>query len=81
MTTAAKYIETLIEEKDLDLDATFSVDGPSGWNLMSYRVVTEAIASAPAHEQEGIAHTLRRIDFANGDVCHFFRHLAKALAA
>lgn len=40
----------------------------------------EAMFSAPAHEQAAIKTTLVKIDFRNGDILHFFRHLAGAIA-
>ena len=38
------------------------------------------IENAPAREQDGIKTMLVRIDFANGDVMDYFKHLAGALA-
>lgn len=43
-------------------------------------VVVEAIAQTGPSERKKIEDTIRKIDFANGDVNHFFAHLAKALA-
>jgi len=78
---SVRYLETFFAEKDLDLDATFEVTGPSGtWNLIPYGVVVEHIMIASPAEQQKIAGILRRIDFANGDVLHFLRHLGEAIA-
>ncbi len=75
------YFETLISEKSAhDLDDSFEVEGPSGANWMTYQNVVDAIASAPKSEQTAIRNNLIRIDFANGDVFHYFRHLAQAIA-
>lgn len=74
------WLETFIEEKNIDLEQTFEVEGPSGTNTMSYGVIKEHMEIAPAHEQEQIKNVLVKIDFQNGDVCHFFRHLGKAIA-
>ena len=42
--------------------------------------VIAAIKAAPKSEQAVIKTNLVRIDFLNGDVMHFFDHLAGALA-
>ena len=79
MTATEKYLETFFEEKDIP-ETTFVVDGPSGPNHIPNEVVIENIMIAPDHEQKKIADTLRKIDFYNGDVNDFLKHLAGALA-
>ena len=74
------WLNTFIDEKGIDTEQGFEVEGPSGANWMTYGIVIEAIKQAPANEQAGIKATIVKIDFANGDVCHFFRHLAQAIA-
>lgn len=74
------WLNTFIEEKNLNLDASFEVEGASGTNFFTYDVIVEAIQNAPANEQASIKNTIVAIDFKNGDVLHFFRHLGKALA-
>ena len=73
------FFRTFFEEKQIDLDARFEIDGPSGANSFSYGVVIDHIMIAPSHEQSQIELVLRRIDFANGDVRGYLRHLAGAL--
>jgi hypothetical protein len=73
------WLKTLIEEKGIQ-DREFSVEGESGTNLIPLMVVAEHILIAPKTEQKRIKSTLVQIDFRNGDVCHFFNHLAKAIA-
>jgi len=76
-----KYLETLISEKSAhDIDDMFEVEGPSGTNWMAYQNVVDAIAAAPKAEQTAIRNMLVRIDFANGDVFDYLRHLAQAIA-
>jgi len=75
-----QWLDTLIQEKNINLDEQFEVEGPSGANLMQYYNVVEAIKSTTADEQGGIKNVLVRIDFANGDVKRYFRHLAQAIA-
>ena len=71
---------TFIEEKNLDLDGTFEVEGESGTNFFTYQVIADHIFVANSKEQKQIKDILVKIDFANGDVLHFFRHLGQALA-
>lgn len=79
--TTAEYFEAFFDEKDLPLDDRFEVEGPVwGTNSMTYRVVVDAIKTTSGDEADAIANMLRRIDFANGDVLHFLRHLAQGLA-
>lgn len=75
------WLNTFIEEKGIDLEDSFEVNTKSGQtHFMSYEVVVEFIKIAPKHEQEQIKKVLVMIDFKNGDVKHFFRHLALGLA-
>ena len=68
-------------EKGLDIEYVFEVEGPEwGTNYIPLENVLEAIEHAPAHEQAAIKNTLVRIDFANGDLMGYFKHLAGALA-
>lgn len=78
--TFTKWLDTFTAEKGLDTEQVFVVPGPSGDNHMPLGCVLEAIKQAPAHEQRWIKDMLVRIDFRNGDVCHYFRHLAQAIA-
>lgn len=78
--TFTKWLDTLVSEKNLDTDQMFLVAGPSGENHIPLAIVLDAIKSAPAHEQAGIKNMLVKIDFRNGDVCHYFKHLAQAIA-
>lgn len=74
------WIDTLNSEKGIDMHDRFDVDGPSGTNNMDYTTVVEAIKQAPKHERDGIKNMLVRIDFANGDITDYYRHLAQAIA-
>lgn len=75
-----KYLETLLEEKNINLETSLEVRGQSGINFMSIENVVDAIVAAPRSEQTKIKNILVQIDFKNGDVLHFIKHLAKALA-
>jgi len=76
------YLETLIEEKGLDLHATIiEVEGEEwGLNIIELGAVVDYImASGPANQAK-VKDTLVKIDVMNGDVMHFFKFLAKFMA-
>ena len=75
-----QWLDTLIEEKEINTEEQFQVQGQSGTNFMCYENVIEAIKSTSSNEQAGIKSVLVKIDFANGDIKHYFRHLAQAIA-
>lgn len=74
------WLDTFLAEKGVELDETIEVEGPSGTNWMPVGVLVEFMKSAPAREQAQIKDTLVMIDFKNGDVRHFLKHLAAAVA-
>lgn len=78
--TFNKWLETFVTEKGLDREERFEVTGASGVNSIPLGCIVDAMKSAPAHEQAAIKSMVVRIDFRNGDVRHYFRHLAQALA-
>lgn len=74
-----KYLKTFFEEKDLPFQEWELVSEAGETHIISNEVVIEAVLNAPEHEQAGIADVIRKIDFQNGDVNHFLKHLAGAL--
>lgn len=78
--TFTKWLDTFITEKGLDLEQAFTVKGKSGDNFIPLGCVIDAIKSAPAREQSAIKDMVVKIDFRNGNVCHYFAHLAQAIA-
>ena len=75
-----KWIDTFVFEKGIDLEEGFEVEGACGTNYMQYGNVIVAIKSTLANEQKKIKSMLIIIDFQNGDVKHYLRHLAKEIA-
>ena len=75
------YLNNLISEKaNISMSTPIEVEGASGTNFMNVGVIVEHILIAPKSEQEAIKNVLVKIDFNNGDILDFFKHLAKALA-
>lgn len=74
------YLRTFFEEKQLPFQAWEITADDGEIHFIDTDVVKETIfnAAAPA-EIKTIADTIRRIDFANGDVNHFLKHLAKGM--
>ncbi len=78
--TFEKWLDTFVAEKGIDLEATFQFDNDNGFNIMPYGVVIEAIKTTTGIERAAIKTMIVKIDFANGDVLDFFRHLGRGLA-
>ena len=75
-----RWLNTLVDEKGIDRDQILEVEGASGINLMPLSYVLDEIKWAPKHEQKSIQTRLVKIDFVNGDIVDYFKHLAQALA-
>lgn len=73
------WLDTFLEEKQLPYES-WEIEADSGLHLIDTEVVVESIKNAPIQEQEKIKNVIVKIDFANGNVNHFFKHLAGALA-
>lgn len=74
-----KYLRDFFSEKDIP-ETTFEVEGPEFINMIPNTVVVSHMTGMGEEEAKKVENTLRKIDFANGDVNHFLAHLAKALA-
>jgi len=74
------WIDTFICEKGISPETILTAEGRSGLNYIPVGSLVAAIKNAPKHERDAIKTTIAKIDFANGDVLHFFRHLAVAIA-
>ena len=77
--TFKEWFQTFLEEKDLPIVSWEIKDLNGVSNFIDSDVVIEAIYGAPSHEQAQIKDTIVKIDFANGNVNHFFKHLATGL--
>ena len=75
-----KYLTTFFAEKDVP-ERGFEIDTDDGFHIIPNVVVLEHIAITSKGEKDAIASVIRKIDFANGDVNDFLRHLAGAIAA
>ena len=74
----ATYLELFFEEKEIRYES-WEIEAKDETHFIDTDYVIESIKAAPAQEQDQIANTLRKIDFANGNVNHFLKFLAEAL--
>jgi hypothetical protein len=74
-----KYLETLIEEKGFDLDTELEVEGHIG--LTCEMLIDFICTPDMAAYHKSIRDTLVKIDFHNGDVFHYLKHLAAGMVA
>ena len=82
MTNFAKWIDTFLDEKNIDLGHTFQIETPGQfWNthLIPVECVVEAAKNVSPDEQLVIKHMLVRLDFYNQPVLPYLEHLATAL--
>jgi hypothetical protein len=75
-----KWLDTFIKEKDLPMEEVFSIDKNGTCNIMSYKTIYEHILITGENEQQKIKEMIIKIDFLNGDVLKYFRHLGNAIA-
>lgn len=69
------YLETLITEKGISLEAEIKIDGHFG---LTWQMLVDFIAEAKDYHNE-IKTMLVKIDFLNGDVFHYLNHLANGM--
>lgn len=74
------WLDNFVGDKNIDPEQYFEIEGVSGVNLMCYQNVIDGMKGTSTDEQRQIAHMLCKIDMLGGDVQHYLRHLAKAIA-
>lgn len=74
------WLNTFLDEKGIDRDRVFQLEGDWGTNLIPVEVVIEHMLIAPVYEQEALRNMIVKIDFNNGDVYEYLMHLAQAIA-
>ena len=74
-----QYLASFFEEKKIPYKIFEIIDKSNTVHFIDTDVVIESIHSAPKTEQTQIANVIRRIDFKNGDICHFLKFLAHGL--
>ena len=81
MASFNRWIDTFLDEKGIDGEEVLEVEAPDGTeNCIPVGCLVDAFKGTTAAEQRAIKSTLVKIDFVNGDVRHYLRHLARAIA-
>ena len=73
------WLDTFIEEKGIALDDIFTIEENGEQHIFEIGNIVENIKATTPKEQAEIKDMIVRIDFHNGDVIDYFKHLAKAL--
>ena len=81
MSTFNNWFQIFLDEKNLPYASWEIQDETGTTNFIDNDVVIETIKNTSTTEQSKIKDILVKIDFHNGDVNHFFRHLAKGLVS
>ncbi len=75
-----KWLDTFIEEKGIDLQQVLEVKTETNIHYFEVGNIIDNIKATTPEEQAEIKDMIVKIDFHNGDVVDYFRHLAQALA-
>lgn len=75
-----KWLDTFIEEKGIDLNDVVEITTNNNTHFFEIGNIVEHIKATTKEEQTAIKDMIVKIDFYNGDVIDYFKHLAKALA-
>ena len=73
------WLDTFIEEKGIDLGQILEVKTDKNTHYFEVGNIIENIKATTPEEQEEIKKMIIKIDFYNGDVVDYFKHLAQAL--
>jgi len=74
------FFTTFFKEKDL-VEKTYEVEINGTWHLIPTSIVIQQIKAASGADKKKIEMVLRKLDFLNGDIHHFLKHLAVGIAA
>lgn len=75
-----KWLDTFIEEKGIDLQQIIEIKTENNTHYFEVGNIVDNIKATKPEEQAGIKDMIVKIDFHNGDVVDYFKHLAQALA-
>lgn len=73
------WLDIFIDEKGILLDDTFEIEENGTLHIFEIGNIVETIKATSPKEQAEIKDMLVKIDFHNGDVIDYFKHLARAL--
>lgn len=74
------YLTNLLIEKGITEDINFDM-GVEGHINLTYKMQIEFICAADIATQKTIRNTFVKIDFMNGDVLDYWRHITRGMLA
>ena len=77
---ANSYLNRFFAEKQIPFTVFEKTDEAGNLHVIENGVVVEHIAQTTGTERAQIENIIRKIDHQNGDLNHFFAHLAGAIA-
>jgi hypothetical protein len=75
------YINRFFKEKEIPFQQWEIEDEDGTIHIINNEVIIEHIKTTNGIERKTIENILRKIDFSNGDINHFLKHLAYGLVA
>lgn len=74
------WLNTFIDEKQIDREQVLEVEGPVyGTNYIPVQCVLDLILTTAKEEQRAIKDMMVKIDYVNGDIVRYLKHLAQAI--
>ena len=80
MSNFKNWLDTFIDEKELPMEDTFTIDKNGTMNIMSYKTIYEHMLIAHKDEQKQLKNMIVYIDVRNGNVLNYFKHLGQAIS-
>ena len=74
------YLNRFFSEKQIDTMVFEKTDRFGNVHILDTEVVIEHISLTSGNERKQVEGIIRKIDFHNGNLNHFFAHLAEAIA-
>lgn len=74
-----KWIDRFLEEKNIDRYEIFTIEKGGNKHIFEIGHIIDTMKITSIEEQEEIKKSLIKIDFANGDIRDYIKHLANAL--
>ena len=78
--TAGSYLNRFFSEKNISTEIFEKTDGAGNLHIIDTEIVISHISTTAGAERVQVENIIRKIDFANGNLNHFFGYLAQAIA-
>jgi len=72
-----EWFDILIKEKEIDTTQNFEITVNDQFNIMPLSMIVDLVKNASSQEQNSIKDMLVKIDFLNGNIVDYLKHLAK----